>query len=107
MYKIPCIKTFVSKILIPRITRAYDVFSNWNEAHENALTTLKQSLVQKEIKVKIEKEIKDELKSVQEIISGQFKTEFSDIVRAVNLRRGEYYVLVQLIKHYENLSNNG
>ena len=69
--------------------------------------TLQKTLVHDDIKKVIVEEIKGQIREAKKVLNGPFKQEYSDIVRAVNQKRAEYYVLVQLIKHYEKLNSNG
>ena len=56
---------------------------------------------------KLEKEIQGEIAKAKELRDDVFKVNFQDIVRAVNQRRAEFYVVVQLINHYEELQETG
>ena len=83
--------------MIPRISRAYDIFSNYYDCHAHAMHTLQNSVVRDDIKEKIVGEIQANLDEAKKVLNGPFRQEYSDVVRAVNHKRAKYYVLVQLI----------
>lgn len=107
MRRVCCIGDYFTARLQQRIFKVYDIVSNYVDCYEHALVILRSAKIQKETMDKLEKEIQGEVAKAKELRDDVFKVNFQDIVRAINSRRAEYYVLIQLIHHYEELNETG
>ena len=102
-----CIGNYATYRLQQRIFKVYDIVSNYVDCYEHALVILRSAKIQKEAMDKLEQEILGEVAKAKELRDDVFKVNFQDIVRSINERRAQFYVVVQLINHYQELQETG